>query len=302
MITRPKTLRSLSPRSLPRLAVASVLLASLAACGTVLLNDNGSLTRYDLLRPSTEASTSAKLYVDRAALARTRTVRIVPTSFPANAAGAAGLNEVERRVVANNADRALCYELSLKYDVVSTRDADLTVRAQVTRVEATNLGGAGPTIGLSAAVTVASQVGVGFAQGIGRVPIPRVPIGLGSLTVEAEALDRRRQQRVAMVWGGAANSFTSQPRFSPASDAYDLAGDFGQDLGYLIATGDDPFKAPLTLPTWDRVRITSLGEAPLDPDCEAFGRAPGVNGIAGDYIGLPPDWTDKGPTNGRPLP
>lgn len=273
---------------------------SVAACGTVLLNDTGSLTRYDLLRASTEASTTARLYADRAALAGTRTVRIIPTRFPANAAGAAGLTEVERRVVANNADRALCYELSLKYDVVSTRDADLTVRAQVTRVDPTNLVGAGSTIGLSAAVTVASQVGVGVAEGIGRVPIPRVPIGLGSLTVEAEALDRHRQQRVAMVWGGASNSFTSQPRFSPASDAYDLAGDFGQDLGYLIATGEDPFKAPLSLPTWDRVRITTLGEAPLDPDCEAFGRAPGVNGIAGDYIGLPPDWTDKGPTNGLP--
>lgn len=290
----------MSYRSVSRLAAASALLISVAACGTVLLNDNGSLTRYDLLRASTEASTSARLYADQSALARTRTVRIVPTNFPANAVGAAGLTEVERRVVANNADRALCYELSLKYDVVQSRDADLTVRAQVTRVDATNLVGAGSTIGLSAAVTVASQVGVGFAEGIGRVPIPRVPIGLGSLTVEAEALDRRRQQRVAMVWGGAANSFTSQPRFSPASDAYDLAGDFGQDLGYFIATGQDPFKAPLTIPTWDRVRITTLGEAPLDPDCEAFGRAPSINGIAGDYIGLPPDWTDKGPTNGLP--
>jgi len=122
-----------------------------------------------------------------------------------------------------------------------------------------------------------------------------VPIGLGSLTVEAEALDRRREQRAAMVWGGAANSFTSQPRFSQASDAYDLAGEFGQDFGYMLATGEDPFTAPNTLPTWDRIRITTLGEAPLDPDCEAFGRAPGIDGMLGDYIGLPPEYTDKGP-------
>ncbi len=290
MIQRPKT-----PRSLPRLAAACALLLSVAACGTVLLNDTGSLTRYDLLRASTEASTSARLYADTAALARTRTVRIIPTRFPADVSGAGGLDAAERRLVANSADRALCYELSLRYDVVSTPDADLTVRAQVTRVEATNLVGAGSTIGLSAAVSIASQVGVGVAEGIGRVPIPRIPIGLGSLTVEAEALDRRRQQRAAMVWGGAANSFTSQPRFSPASDAYDLAGDFGQDLGFFLATGQDPFKAPLTVPNWNRIRVTVLGEAPLDPDCEAFGRAPGVDGIAGDYIGLPPGWTDKGP-------
>ena len=288
---RPSTLT----RSVTRLVAASTVMFALGACGTVLLNDVGSLSRYDRLRASTEASTTARLYADAAALARTKSVRIIPTRFPANVAGAVGLSEAERRLVANNADRALCYELSLRYDVVSGRNADLTVRAQVTRVDPTDLIGAGATIGTSAAVTVAGQVGIGFAEGLGRIPIPRVPIGLGSLTVEAEALDRRHEQRAAMVWGGAANSFTSQPRYSRISDAYDLAGDFGQDFGFYLATGEDPFKAPLSLPTWNRVRVTTLGEAPLDPDCEAFGRAPGVDGILTDYIGLPPDYSDKGP-------
>ncbi len=165
-------------------------------------------------------------------------------------------------------------------------------------MEPTNLIGAGGTIAGSAAVSIASQLGVGFADGIGRIPIPRLPIGLGSLTVEAEALDRRHQQRAAMVWGGAANSFTSQPRFAASSDPYDLAGEFGQDFGYFMARGEDPFLAPNTLPTWDRIRVTILGEAPLDPDCEAFGRAPGIDGIAADYIGLPPNT----PTRDRPSP
>ena len=288
---RPSTLT----RSVTRLVAASAAMFALGACGTVLLNDVGSLSRYDRLRASTEASTTARLYADADALARTRTVRIIPTRFPGNVSGAVGISEAERRLVANNADRALCYELSLRYDVVSSRNADLTVRAQVTRVDPTDLIGAGATIGTSAAVTVAGQVGIGFAEGLGRIPIPRVPIGLGSLTVEAEALDRRQEQRAAMVWGGAANSFTSQPRYSRISDAYDLAGDFGQDFGFYLATGEDPFKAPLTLPNWNRIRVTTLGEAPLDPDCEAFGRAPGVDGILTDYIGLPPDYSDKGP-------
>ena len=288
---RPSTLT----RSVTRLVAASAVMFALGACGTVLLNDVGSLSRYDRLRASTEASTTARLYADADALARTRTVRIIPTRFPGNVSGAVGISEAERRLVANNADRALCYELSLRYDVVSSRNADLTVRAQVTRVDPTDLIGAGATIGTSAAVTVAGQVGIGFAEGLGRIPIPRVPIGLGSLTVEAEALDRRHEQRAAMVWGGAANSFTSQPRYSRISDAYDLAGDFGQDFGFYLATGEDPFKAPLTLPNWNRIRVTTLGEAPLDPDCEAFGRAPGVDGILTDYIGLPPDYSDKGP-------
>jgi hypothetical protein len=283
-------------RSLPRLAAGVALLSMVAACGTVLLNDRGSLTRYDRLKASDQVASASRIYVDQPALARARTVRIIPTAFHADVAGAAPLTKAERRLIANAADRALCYDLSLKYDIVTGRDADLTVRAQVTRVDPTDLLGAGATIAGSAGVTVASQLGLSFAEGVGRVPIPRIPIGLGSLTVEAEALDRRREQRAAMVWGGAANSFTSQPRFSRASDAYDLAGEFGQDFGYMLATGEDPFTAPNTLPTWDRIRITTLGEAPLDPDCEAFGRAPGIEGILGDYIGLPPEYTDKGPT------
>ncbi|MBE7245341.1 MAG: DUF3313 domain-containing protein [Actinomycetospora chiangmaiensis] len=282
-------------RALSRVLAAAALLSGVAACGTVLLNDTGSLTRYDRLRKSTSTATEARLYVDRPALQRARTVRIIPTAFPPNVEGSAPLTAADRRLIANAADRALCFDLSLRYDIVTSRDADLTVRAQVTRVEPTNLIGAGGTIAGSAGVTVASQLGVGFAEGLGRIPIPRLPIGLGSLTVEAEALDRRHEQRAAMVWGGAANSFTSQPRFSPASDPYDLAGDFGQDFGYLMATGDDPFTAPNTLPTWDRIRVTILGEAPLDPDCAAYGRAPGIDGMLTDYIGLPPEYGDKGP-------
>ena len=286
-------LRLTKTRSLTRLSAGLALCLSVAACGTVLLNQTGSLTRYDRLKTSDEATTTARLYADRSALARTRTVRIIPTAFPESISGPA-ITAKQRKLVANAADRALCYELSLRYDVVSGRDADLTVRAAVTRVELTGLPGAGATIAASGAITIASQLGVGFADAVGRIPVPRVPIGLGSLTVEAEALDRRHEQRAAMIWGGAANSFTSQPRFSPISDAYDLAGEFGQDFGFYLATGQDPFKAPLTLPTYDRLRITVLGEAPLDPDCEAFGRAPGVDGILGDYIGLPPEFGDKG--------
>jgi hypothetical protein len=269
------------------------LLLALAGCGTVVLNETGSLSRYDRLAASEEVATRSRLYADPAALSQARTVRIVPTRFPESVSGP-GLNAVERRLIANAADRALCYELSLRYDVVSTKSADLTVRAAVTRIDLTNVPAAGATIATSAGITIASQVGVGFATSVGRVPIPRIPVGLGSLTVEAEAVDRRNRQRAAMIWGGAANAFTNQARFSAASDAYDLAGEFGQDLGTFLVTGKDPFKLPLAIPNYNRIRVTTLGEAPLDPDCEAFGRAPGVDGIIGDYIGLPPDWTDKG--------
>jgi hypothetical protein len=37
-----------------------------------------------------------------------------------------------------------------------------------------------------------------------------------------------------------------------------------------------------------------LGGAPKYVACEAFGRFPGITGIAGQGLGLPPAWTDSG--------
>ncbi|MEH3119847.1 MAG: DUF3313 domain-containing protein [Methylorubrum populi] len=282
------------PARTAHLALAASLLAGLAGCGNVVLTGGEALSRRDQFVASDAVASESKLFIDPTLPRTVRTVRIVPTVFTEAVSGP-GLTPVERRLIANAADRALCYDLSLRYDIVSSGKADITVRSAVSRVELTNVPAAGATIGASAAISIAAQVGIGFADTVGKIPVPRVPIGLGSLTIEAEALDARNRQRAAMIWGGAANSFTNQARFSAASDAYDLAGEFGQDFGSYLATGQDPFKGELQLPTYDRIRITTLGEAPLDPDCEAFGRAPGLDGILGDLIGLPPEWTDKGP-------
>jgi hypothetical protein len=277
-----------------RLSLAAAALGLLAGCGDVVLTDGRSLSRTDQFATSDAVASESKLFIDPTLPTTVRTVRIVPTVFTEAVSGP-GLNAVERRLIANAADRALCYDLSLRYDIVSSGRADLTVRSAITRIDLTNVPAAGATIGASAAISIAGQVGVGFANTVGKIPVPRVPIGLGSLTIEAEALDARNRQRAAMIWGGAANAFTNQARFSAASDAYDLAGEFGQDFGSYLATTKDPFRGELQIPTYDRIRITTLGEAPLDPDCDAFGRAPGVDGIVGDLIGLPPDWTDRGP-------
>ncbi len=83
------------------------------------------------LRPApafAATATEARLYIDRPAVERARTVRIIPTSFPAEVEGSGPLTAADRRLIANAADRALCYDLSLRYDIVTSRDADLTVR------------------------------------------------------------------------------------------------------------------------------------------------------------------------------
>jgi hypothetical protein len=43
----------------------------------------------------------------------------------------------------------------------------------------------------------------------------------------------------------------------------------------------------------------ALGGAPKYPACEAFGRSPGLVGLIGEGVGLPPDWTDKGAAAGH---
>src|SRR5689334_5590381 len=90
-------------RPLSRIAAGVALLSMVAACGTVLLNDRGSLTRYDRLKASDQVASASRIYVDRAALAKARTVRIIPTAFHADVAGAAPLTKIERRLIANAA-------------------------------------------------------------------------------------------------------------------------------------------------------------------------------------------------------
>ena len=63
------------------------------------------------------------------------------------------------------------------------------------------------------------------------MPIPsvRVPIGLGGIALEGEAVDPAGYQRAAMLWARGANSFFGKTRVSPVGDAYELASSFGSD-------------------------------------------------------------------------
>ena len=61
----------------------------------------------------------------------------------------------------------------------------------------------------------------------------------------------------------------------------------------LLVKGETPFGKLPSLPSIEKLGA-SLGGAPKYPACEAFGRSPGLVGMLGDGIGLPPDWTDKG--------
>ncbi|MGJ4887676.1 DUF3313 domain-containing protein [Bradyrhizobium sp. HKCCYLR20261] len=269
-----------------------VLCASLglAGCATAPITQSGSLASYQAMAESNGILAKSQLNVDKDKVLAASTVRIMPTSFSGEAG--AVLSEEQRRLVANAVDRALCLNLSERFTVVPANErADLTTRTFITQATATDPVAAGASKVVSA---VPGALGV-------PVPVPRLPIGLGSLTIEAEALDRKGRQQAAMVWARGANSFTNSPVLSQAGDAYDLAGSFSADFGQMLLTGETPFGKPPKLPSIERIGA-ALGAKPKNAACEAFGRDPGLIGMVANRLGAPPEWVDKGavPQDGQP--
>jgi hypothetical protein len=219
-----------------------------------------------------------------------KTIRIIPTVFSGPAAGVP-FTPAQRDLVANAVDRTLCAGLSERFVVVAESEpADLTVRAVVTHVTPTDP----VAVGLSKGASVAKAA---LLPGV-PAPVPRIPIGLGSLSLEAEAHDPMGNQKAAMIWGRGANAFLGSGRVAQEGDAYGLAAEFGDDFSGLLVRGTTPYGNLPAPPSVERLSAL-LGGAPKYLACEAFGRSPGLVGIIGDGIGLPPDWTDKGAATRR---
>jgi hypothetical protein len=266
-----------------------LLLPLVGGCATVPLERAGSLSSYQQLAPSDGFLTRAQVSASKDEILAAKTIRVIPTSFAA-AAAEAKLTEAQLRLIANAVDRSLCTGLSDRFAIVaSAQPADLTVRAFITRVI--------PTDEIAAAASKATSVAASVASAVGAVtaPVPslRFPIGLGGLALEAEAVDGSGTQKAAMLWARGADPVTSKPRVSPAGDAYELASSFGDDFSKLLVTGASPFKRLPSPPSMNRIG-SLFGGAPKESACEAFGRGPGVPGLLGGAIGLPPEWTDNG--------
>jgi hypothetical protein len=270
-----------------RTACLGALLTCLTGCASAPLSTAGSLASYDGLVPADGLVTHSKMKVDKTAVFAAKSVSIAPTSF-SGASLRAQLNEKQRHVIANAVDRSICIGLSDRYYVVPLgQPADLSVHATITDVTVTNTVAAG-------AAKVVSMAG-GAAAG---APIPRIPIGMGSLSVEAEAKDFGGRQKAAFIWARGADMITSSPRVSEAGDAYDLAGEFGADFSKLLVTGDDPFDKSVSLPSAQRVK-SSLGGAPKNVACDSFGRTGVTSFLAGKLLGTPPEWTDDAAPEGK---
>jgi Protein of unknown function (DUF3313) len=287
-LTRPPAIepdrRRLSWSALLTICPTATLL-SLAGCATAPLDRAGSLQSYDSLAASDGVLTRSFLNVSKPEVLAAKTVRIVPTAFSAPH-DRAPFTAAQRKLVTNVVDRTLCAGLSDRFVVVGASEpADLTVHAVITHVDPTDPVAAG----LSKGATVAKMV---LLPGV-PAPVPRIPIGLGSLSLEAEARDPQGQQKAAMIWGRGANAFMGTGRVAQEGDAYGLAANFGDDFSQMLVTGETPFGKLPPPPSMEKLG-SLLGGAPKYTACEAFGKSPGLVGFAGESIGLPPDWTDKG--------
>lgn len=265
-----------------------VLLAGMAllpGCAPSTLVQGVGLSSYEAMEPSDGLATKSKLTVNRPAVLAARTVRLAPVILPADAAPK--LSAEQRELVANAVNRALCVNLSDRFEVVAPdQPADLTVRTFVTQVTETDE--------VVAGVSAVASLGVNFVDLGVPIPTPRIPIGLGALSVEAEATDRAGKQQASMLWGRGANALLNAPRASKAADAYDLADAFGEDFAYLLVKGQSPFKdAGIDLPSAQKVG-SAMGMEPKYAACKRYGLYPGLPGAVGSHLGLPPEWTDAG--------
>jgi hypothetical protein len=261
------------------------MIVLLPACAPAPLVQGVGLSSYSAMTPSDGLITKSRIHVNKEKVLAAKTIAIEPTVFPPSIAPK--LSDQQRDLVANTINRAVCISLSDRFGVVTPGEqADLTVRIAVTLVTETDE--------IAAGVSAAASIGMNFVNLAVPVPTPRVPLGMGNLSIEAEAIDRSGQQQAAMIWARGATALFGSPKASKASDAYDLAKEFGDDFGYLLIKGQSPFGSTgIDLPSWQKINST-MGFAPKYAACESYGRAPGVAGLVGDQLGLPPEWTDGG--------
>ncbi|CAN5144332.1 DUF3313 domain-containing protein [soil metagenome] len=232
-----------------------VLGAGLSGCAAANLETSGSLSTYGGMTQANGVVAQSQQRIEKEDVLAARTVAILPTAF-STAASRAELTDKQRHIIANAIDRSVCIGLSDRFTVVARGEtADLIVKAKITHVTVTDAN-------IAAASKVAAAVPMFLSLGA-PVPVPRIPFGMGTLSVEAEALDPKGKQKAAMLWARGTDILTGKARVSAAGDAYDLASTFGDDFSKFLVTAESPYTNGLSLPTMQKMS-SSLGG---DPKC-----------------------------------
>lgn len=271
-----------------RFILVGTLALTMAGCAAASLTESGRLTSYAALKPSDGVLTKARVFADKRSLAAAKHVSIMPTLVDERAS-AAGLTAQQLRLVSNAIDRAVCRDLSRRFVIVAEgQPADLVVQAVITRIEKTDTLAAGASV-----VTGFGGKVAGAVTGI-PLPVPRIPLGMGSLTVEAEARTREKRQVAALVWARGADAVTTGARVAEEADAHTLANAFAPDFAKLVVTGEDPIANPTPMMPNAHAISEYFGADPKFSACRRFGSNPGIGDTIGAAFGAPPSWTDKG--------
>ncbi len=257
-----------------RRTTAMFLVLAVCGCASTQLHESGALSTYRGLEPSKKAGAKALYKADPAALEAAKTVRIDPVRLRGRISDK--ITPEQRALIANEVGRTLCARLGAnsQFNIVGPRaPADLVVRTTITGMTPTNKTAAEASLGVK---VVTAIVGIPVS--------PRVPIGLGTFSAEAEAVDRHGHQDAALVWTQGANDFLTGARVSTVGDAYQLSAAFATNMARLMIEAKDP------------VRTVDIG--PIDPKhppeaCEVYGQGE-KSGFVDSMFGIAPEAVDKG--------
>jgi hypothetical protein len=268
--------------SAARFPIICGALAVLSACSDATVKTSGALTSYEKLTKKNGLFTRTYVQANQETLSRAKTLRLMPIGFSTEASSAA-LTSQQQALIANAINRTLCNSLNGRFQIVDeNQPADLTLNGAITFAGVTNPKAAGVS---SIGSTAISAAGIPF--------VPRLPVGMGALSVEIEAIDAKGEQAAVMVWARKADAFTSNARVSAAGDAYDLASKFAHDFSALISKGSKGTFGKLTMPTAKSIKYAINGK-PTISACAIFGKAPGLAGSIASSFAAPPEWNDKG--------
>lgn len=253
------------------IVVASV---ALGACASAPKDRSvGIATDLPLTSVEDEAHLVVDRYIDAAALTPDVALTLPRFSIAPNVAPES-VTEAQRVLIANNAARSLCAELSPYFTLRADPDATtLEPRLVVTAIAPTNQG-----------IASASAVVDVFVPGPARLPA-----GLGGLAVDAELIDASGAQRAVIRWARGANAITDNAQISRIGDAWQLADEFGEDFAEAL-------RQPLGGQSPRRPRLAAaVTEANRELCSARFGSVNVGAQVAGRLIPLAPEAMDAGP-------
>ena len=216
-------------------------------------------------------------YLDAEAVLAAHSISLPEVRIAEGAVGE-GITPAQAALVANRAARDVCMALSRHYRIEPGR-GDLAIDVVVTAMRPTSAGAAGAS----------AVLGV-------FVPGPfRLPAGLGGFAADGAARSANGEILV-LRWAEGAGAITEDAKVSAIGDAYQLAGDFADDLAKALVDprgAEAASRPPLAADERD------AGEA----RCIArFGKANVAGRGASFLLPLAPEAIDAGPPSGDDEP